>query len=78
MLHPNLTLHEVYVLQADGGLRCKVAGFLTEYYTNIREQTKWQEKCVRHLKCMLWCLMMLLITTLVNCQHGFWRCCGNN
>ena len=46
MLHPNLTLHEVYVLQEDGGLRCKVAGFLTEYYTNIRERTKWKEQCV--------------------------------
>ena len=46
MLHPNLTLHEVYVEKEDGGLRCKVAGFLTEYYTNIRERTKWKEQCV--------------------------------
>ena len=46
MLHPNLTANEVFVAEEDGGLLCKVSGFLTEHDTIERERIKWEEECV--------------------------------
>ena len=37
---------KAFVAEEDGGLLCKVGGFLTEHDTNERERRKWEEGCV--------------------------------